>query len=102
MGKISPTGDIDYELRRKKKKPKMVSGWYYDNTNDMSVRWLTFKAGASNNGEYHYTSFVGPYKTFEGARRAALPEIECRYNMALRELKTFLTMKKPKKKGSRS
>lgn len=85
----------------KRKKQKLKSAWFYDIESNMTVEYRSYEPGMNNNGDYHHTSFYGPFKTARGAwikgRRQLVAEIEiARRNLASLD-KSYYTIKEKQK-----
>lgn len=79
---------------------KLKKGYFYDIQNNMTVKYLEMDAEASNNGYYYHHDWVGPFKTFLGAKRAGLKELQLELNMAqsrFNEFAAILDVRRSKK-----
>lgn len=77
------------------RKPKLEKGWFFDVAN-LNVQYREVDTAARNTGDYHHHNWVGPYKTFTGAKLAGLYEIRSEINVCRHRLREFAGLRKPR------
>ena len=68
---------------------KKRKAWFYDIKTNMLIEFREYEPGMLNNGDYHHTDFVGPFRTAKGAWVAGRKELKANLSLAERALLEF-------------
>lgn len=77
---------------------KTKKGYFYDVVTNMRIEFMERETGMMNSGDYYHHNWVGPFKTFDKAKREGLKELRTELNLALGRYDEFDNLEEEKKK----